>query len=591
MVAHEGFRRGKEVDIAVDAAHVEHVLAFQIRGVAPPYHLHADVVRSLTHIIRHVVFCVVVRAFGIAHIAAVHPYVGSAVHAVEMEEHALVGPALGQGEVAAVRGHGIDEPAVHRDGGRSVGEGVVVIYVERVAVTFHFQTRRHRYRIPVGHVGSIAPEVGLAGRLARRLDELKPPQTVQVQAVGAHGLRPRRFIEGVGRHGLTRGVGHVGGMARFAVFLENGLVLPIGRLGSGRSGHAAHRKVGGFVAGVLREDRHARHVGFQVMVLIFLVRAPQAVYAVLSLDGLERDVLVLVFLVGRPLQQIASVAVHRQVDGHPHMAVVELIGGHALQIVGLPYLAAAALDIILHVDGCVRVFAAQVREHLARRHAREDIVERGHGIVDFGLFAQVHQAELGRCAGQVAAQTQASVRLGRQGPAFVGFAEDAVRIVRTVHLLQRHELVFAGRGRPLQDASGLGRVEGHVHGHAVVGVHEHVDVLAGVGHVQERPFLPGRRLVHLGQRQILVFHVVGVAVGHGFPRFDVDEPVCRPVRRDHLGPQRRRRAHCHQQEQRPRGFAHLFSYIHTFYGLMFFSFRRASRMLRRRRPSASSGFG
>ena len=102
MVGHVHERCGKEVHIAVYAAHVPHVLTFKIRSVAPAEHLYRDVVLTLAHHLGKVKLSIIVATLGIAHILTIHPHVGSTIDAVEVEEGAHRFPTLGQGEGAAI---------------------------------------------------------------------------------------------------------------------------------------------------------------------------------------------------------------------------------------------------------------------------------------------------------------------------------------------------------------------------------------------------------------------------------------------------------------------------------------------------------
>ena len=129
VVAHEGLGRGVEIDVAVNAAHVEHVLPFDVRAVAPAEHLNAHIVLARAGCGGDVELSIVVAALRVAHVSAVHPYEGCAVNAVEVEEEALAVPAGGQVESAAVRAYGVVQPRLHLNVGRVVGKGIFYIYI------------------------------------------------------------------------------------------------------------------------------------------------------------------------------------------------------------------------------------------------------------------------------------------------------------------------------------------------------------------------------------------------------------------------------------------------------------------------------
>ncbi len=94
MVADKCFWGGKEVYVAVNATHVEHVLTFKVGTVTPAEYLYADIVLSLAHIGCYVKFGIVGGTLRIACIMAVHPDVGCTVYTVKVEEYAFIVPSL-----------------------------------------------------------------------------------------------------------------------------------------------------------------------------------------------------------------------------------------------------------------------------------------------------------------------------------------------------------------------------------------------------------------------------------------------------------------------------------------------------------------
>ena len=214
VVAQISLRRGHEIDVAEDAAHVEDVLSFEIRAIGPANHLHAEVVHPFAHVFRHVKFGIVVRAFRVSHLLAVHPNVGTAIDAVEVEENAFPLPACRQGEVAAVRADRVVEPVFHPDVGRVVLEGIFHVDVERVAISLHLQAGRHRDGIPLRGIHLVAVEILFAWAVFHALHPFQFPDTVEAHHALAHGVEPRFGIAfGIGAERFGRFVGHVSGMS------------------------------------------------------------------------------------------------------------------------------------------------------------------------------------------------------------------------------------------------------------------------------------------------------------------------------------------------------------------------------------------
>ena len=146
-----------QVHVAVNAGQAEHVLVFQVRAVAPFVHLHGHGVAALFHIARNVKFGVVVGALAVARLPAVHPHVEGRIHPVEVQVHPLSLPGVRQGEVPAVRAHGIGlllyRIALHRlNEGRIVGEGIGDIDIQRSSVALHLPVGGNLYLLPGAHV-------------------------------------------------------------------------------------------------------------------------------------------------------------------------------------------------------------------------------------------------------------------------------------------------------------------------------------------------------------------------------------------------------------------------------------------------------
>ncbi len=92
MVANESGGSGEHEYVAVDSAHAEHVLAFEIGSVAPPDHLHGDPVGAGPGHVGDVEFMVVVGALSVAYILAVDPDERRGVYAAEVYEYAFAVP-------------------------------------------------------------------------------------------------------------------------------------------------------------------------------------------------------------------------------------------------------------------------------------------------------------------------------------------------------------------------------------------------------------------------------------------------------------------------------------------------------------------
>ena len=233
VVAYRFQRHVVEADIAEDAAHAEHVLAFEVRAVAPPEHLYAETVVAMAEMFGEVKLMQVVRPLGIAHVFTVEPYEGGGIDAVEADEGAATLPRFGEGEVADIGAHGIDavvctavvETRTGIDEGRSIAMGVLHVAVDGFVVALHFPVRRNGDVVPCRIVEVRIEEVG--GALRGLVDEVELPCAVEVHEHRTLRLRPRcGVVFGIGRHLCLAGIGHVIGNARLLVDGKYGLVLP-----------------------------------------------------------------------------------------------------------------------------------------------------------------------------------------------------------------------------------------------------------------------------------------------------------------------------------------------------------------------------
>src|SRR5574344_2779684 len=91
----------------MDAAHVEHILPFEIRTVTPSQHLHTDIVLAAAHIFCDIKLRIRIGTLRITQIMAVDPDKGATVDAVKMDEHPFAVPCLRQCKCTAIRANRI----------------------------------------------------------------------------------------------------------------------------------------------------------------------------------------------------------------------------------------------------------------------------------------------------------------------------------------------------------------------------------------------------------------------------------------------------------------------------------------------------
>ena len=107
MVAYKGLGRGKKEYIAVDTTHVPHILAFEIRSIAPTDNLNGDIVPALAQVGGYVKLGIIVAALCVAYVIAVHPDERRTIYTVKVQEYAFVFPTGWHVEFAAVRCYGV----------------------------------------------------------------------------------------------------------------------------------------------------------------------------------------------------------------------------------------------------------------------------------------------------------------------------------------------------------------------------------------------------------------------------------------------------------------------------------------------------
>ena len=204
MVAYEGLGGGVEVNVAVQAAHVPHVLAFEVRGIGPFEQLYGDGVLAGVDVGGDVELGIVVSALGVAHIVAVDPQICSAVESVAVPEYAAAVPACGNLEGTAVGGHGAGTDAGGGDGGvwGIVREGIVHIYIYRLVISMHFDARGYGNGSPRTAFCEVRAadgvHLGVRGSQTGACHIHEVPGAVEVQIVRAFRCQPWFVVGGIG---------------------------------------------------------------------------------------------------------------------------------------------------------------------------------------------------------------------------------------------------------------------------------------------------------------------------------------------------------------------------------------------------------
>ena len=233
VVAHEYLGYGHKVDIAVDTAHVPHVLTLKIRTVCPADNAHGEVVLASTDVLADIKLGIHVATLGVTHILAVYPHVGTRVDTIEVKKDALLVPTLGQGEVATIAANAVYQILLHGNVWRIIGKGIVDVNIERIAIAVHLQTSGHYHIVPLGSIHIVAIEIFL-GHLHGVVEDVpyQFPCTIEAHpAIAGNGIEPGTIVALVGTHHISRLIGHVGGMTLFLVLAKHLLVLPEETLG------------------------------------------------------------------------------------------------------------------------------------------------------------------------------------------------------------------------------------------------------------------------------------------------------------------------------------------------------------------------
>ena len=227
MVADGHPRCGVEIDVAVDATKVPHVLALDITAVAPAIDAHGELIFSLAEKAGEVELGVGIGALRVADVAPVDPHHASGVEAVEMEEDALVAPVGGQREGATVEARSI----VVLDArlgmallgqGWMIDEGIAHVGIDGIAIARHLPRQGNADLVPALGVARLGDEgIGVGRTLGRAGDIAKLPHTVERQVAAALRGGPGLGVEGhVLAHRLGGSVGDIGGMGCLLVIAD-----------------------------------------------------------------------------------------------------------------------------------------------------------------------------------------------------------------------------------------------------------------------------------------------------------------------------------------------------------------------------------
>ena len=184
MVGNEHLRSSHEIDVAVYAREVPHVLTFEIRAVAPAVDAYRKLVVAHLGEVGDVEFGIGVRVLRVAYVLAVHPYHGSTVHAVEVDEETFAIPRFGHVERAAVEAYGVVVlhtvvGVAHVGVRRIVLERIAHVGVYRSAVACHLPRERHADVVPCRVVVVGSEELAFARTILCSGHELELPLAVE----------------------------------------------------------------------------------------------------------------------------------------------------------------------------------------------------------------------------------------------------------------------------------------------------------------------------------------------------------------------------------------------------------------------------
>ena len=166
VVKHVSCGHVEEINIAEDARHAEHILAFQVRAIAPAEHLHRKTVFTFAEIRCQIIFAHIVSSLTVAYKVAIHPNHCGTIYASKVNDGALFRPSLGEIEGAYIRTHGVDAivrttivvSRTRHDVRWRVGVGIFHIAVDRMVISLHLPVRRHRDVVPFRYVKAFLEE-------------------------------------------------------------------------------------------------------------------------------------------------------------------------------------------------------------------------------------------------------------------------------------------------------------------------------------------------------------------------------------------------------------------------------------------------
>ena len=220
-----------------NATHAKHVLTLQVGAVAPPQHLHHQIVVALPKKRRDVKLGHIAGSLGVAHLMAVKEDEGGTVDGVEAKNGAPRQPLRGHIETKLIGAHGINTIVATTivvtraglDERRRIVVRILYVAIDGVIITQHFPARGHGYVIP-GR--GIHGSDGLSIRtLLRRADKVELPHSVKTLHQAAPARQPRLGITArVSHHGGLSGIRHIVSHGRQPVDSKDRLVLPEGRL-------------------------------------------------------------------------------------------------------------------------------------------------------------------------------------------------------------------------------------------------------------------------------------------------------------------------------------------------------------------------
>ena len=148
MVSYEHFRNRHEVNVAVNTAHVPHILSFEIRTVGPANDAYGNIILTCAHSLADVKLSIHITAFGVTHILTIHPHISGGVNTIKVEQHTFIFPTFRKREVAAITTHTVVQSLAHGYVRRIVGKGIVHINIERLSEARHFQASGNLHLLP-----------------------------------------------------------------------------------------------------------------------------------------------------------------------------------------------------------------------------------------------------------------------------------------------------------------------------------------------------------------------------------------------------------------------------------------------------------